>query len=284
MNERHEYPAGVPCWVDVFEPDPEAAAGFYAGVFGWEFEDRAPAGAPGRYLVGRVGGLDVAAIGSALDGAPAPAWITYVAVDDADAAAARAVAAGGEVLMGPADVGDAGRVAQLADPEGAVFGIWQAGAAAGAQLVNAPGSWNFSDLTTADPEGAAAFYGAVFGWEATPMEGMDEGAMLRMPGYGDHLAALDPGFRERMTEAGAPEGFEDAVAWLMPAPEGQDEARWGITFAVADADAAAEGAAARGGTVLAPPFDAPWVRMTVLRDPQGAQLTASRYVPPGEAS
>jgi predicted enzyme related to lactoylglutathione lyase len=53
-----------------------------------------------------------------------------------------------------------------------------------------------------------------------------------------------------------------------------------VTFAVDDADAVAERAAKLGGEVLMPPFDAPWVRMTVLRDPTGAAFTASKFVPP----
>jgi uncharacterized protein len=54
---------------------------------------------------------------------------------------------------------------------------------------------------------------------------------------------------------------------------------WSITFAVDDADATAARAAELGGEVVVAPFDAPYVRMTVLRDPQGAQFSASKYVP-----
>lgn len=286
MRERTEYPAGVPCWVDTAQPDPEAAAAFYGGLFGWEFDDRTPAGMPGRYLVAEIRGRSVAAIASQVAGtAPAPAWSTYVAVDSADDAVERAVAAGGSVLMDPADVSDAGRVAVIADPDGATIGLWQAKAVIGAHLVNEPGTWNFSELNTRDPEGAAAFYGAVFGWETVTVD-IPEGvfSMFRMPGYGDHLEALDPGLRERQAADGAPEGFEDTVAWLLPMTEGRHPEgtppHWSITFAVDDADAAAERAERLGGTVLMPPFDAPWVRMTVLRDPQGAVFTASKYRPP----
>ena len=286
MLERDEYPAGVPCWVDTGQPDPEAAASFYGDLFGWEFEDRMPAGSPGRYLVGRLRGRDVAGIGSQPEGAPpTPAWSTYVAVASADEAAARARDAGGGALMEPFDVADAGRMAVLADPSGAVFCVWQAKGSIGAQLVNEPGTWNFSGLNTPDPEGAKAFYGAVFGWEARSlgMPGGDEG-FWRMPGYGDFLEQRDPGTRQRMADVGAPEGFEDAVAWLVPMSDDRiaegTPPYWGVVFAVDDADATADRAAALGGTVLAPPFDAPWVRTTVLRDPQGAVFTASRFTPP----
>ena len=125
----------------------------------------------------------------------------------------------------------------------------------------------------------------MFGWARVNVD-IPEGSfsMFRLPGYGDHLEQLDPGLRERQAADGASEGFEDTVAWLLPMAEGQHPegtpAHWSITFATDDADAAAERAASLGGTVLMPPFDAPWVRMTVLRDPQGAVFTASKYVPP----
>jgi uncharacterized protein len=289
LLERESYPPGVPCWVDTSQPDPEAAAKFYGCLFGWEFEDRMPADSPGRYLVGRLRGRDVAGVGSQPEGMPPTAvWNTYVCVESADEAAAKAKDAGGQVLMEPFDVVDAGRMAVLADPEGAVFCVWQPKGTVGAQLVNEPGTWNFSELNTQDPDRAAAFYGELFGWVAQTLDSGEAGGdftMFRLPGYGDHLAERDPGIRERQSEVGAPEGFEDAVAWLVPMtgdqfPEGTPP-HWSITFAVDDADATAARAAELGGTVLAPPFDAPWVRMTVLSDPQGAVFTASKFTPPG---
>jgi uncharacterized protein len=285
--ERDGYPAGVPCWVDTGQPDPEAAAEFYAGLFGWEFEDRMPAGSPGHYFVARLRGRDVAAVGSQSDQPPpTPVWKTYVWVDSADEATAKSKKAGGTVLAEPFDVGDAGRMAVIADPEGAVFCVWEAKQHRGAQLVNEPGTWNFSELNTRDPEGARAFYGAVFGWEADAVDlGEDAFTMFRRPGYGDHLAERDPELRRRMADVQAPEGFEDAVAWLVPMTNGQAQAEvpphWSITFAVEDADAVAARAEELGGKVVVPPFDAPWVRMTVLADPQGATFTASKFMPPG---
>jgi predicted enzyme related to lactoylglutathione lyase len=284
MIERDGYPAGVPCRVDTAQPDPEAAAEFYGGLFGWEFEDRTPAGSPLRYLVGRLRGCDVAAIGSLPDDAGDPTWNTYVWVDDAEASASGIERAGGTVLLEPFDVSDAGRMAVFADPTGAAFCIWQAKAGKGAQLVNEPGTWNFSGLNTRDPEGATAFYAAVFGWEANSMGDDGGGAVWRLPGYGDFLERLDPGMPARMTEVGAPEGFEDAVAWLSPMSDEQFDpdtpAHWHVTFAVDDADATARRAEELGGKVLVAPLDGPWVRTTVLSDPQGAVFTASRFTPP----
>jgi hypothetical protein len=96
----------------------------------------------------------------------------------------------------------------------------------------------------------------------------------RLPGYGDFLDELNPGTSAAMLEMGAPEGFEDAVAWLVPMTDQQGSAdaspHWDITFGIESADATAERAEQLGATVVAPPMDAPWVRLTVLRDPQGA--------------
>jgi uncharacterized protein len=276
MIERDGYPAGVPCWVDTAQPDPEAAAEFYGGLFGWEFDDRTPAGSRLRYLVGRLHDCDVAAIGSLPEDAGDPTWNTYVWVDDADASVAKIVDAGGSVLMEPFDVSDAGRMAVFADPTGAAFCIWQAKAGKGAQLVNEPGTWNFSGLNTWDPARAKQFYAEVFGWEANGAGGTE---VWRLPGYGDFLERLDPGMRARMAEVGAPAGFEDAVAWLTPLSD-DTPSHWHVTFAVDDADATAERARELGGKVLVAPFDAPWVRTTVLGDPQGAAFTASKFTPP----
>jgi predicted enzyme related to lactoylglutathione lyase len=277
MIKRDGYPAGVPCWVDTAQPDAAAAAEFYAGLFGWEFEDRTPAGSPLRYLVGRLHGCDVAGVGSLPEDAGDPAWSTYVWVDDADATVATVEGAGGSVLMEPFHVNGAGRMAVFADPTGAAFSIWEAKTGRGAQLVNEPGTWNFSGLNTRDPELAKRFYAEVFGWEANSMDG--GGAVWRLPGYGDFLERLDPGMRERVAEVQAPEGFEDAVAWLTPMTDDQP-AHWHVTFAVDDADETARRAEGLGGRVLIAPFDAPWVRMTLISDPQGAVFTASKFTPP----
>ena len=91
MPERDGYIAGVPCWIDTTQPDPDAAASFYAGLFGWEFENALPAGEPAKYLIARIRGGDVAAISSQWEGAPPQAvWNTYIWVEDADETAAKA--------------------------------------------------------------------------------------------------------------------------------------------------------------------------------------------------
>jgi predicted enzyme related to lactoylglutathione lyase len=280
MLERDGYIPGVPCWIDTSQSDPEAATAFYGGLFGWDFEDVMPPEAPGKYFIGRLRGGDVAAVGSQPDGAPTmAAWKTYIWVDSADEAVAKVRAAGGQVLTEPFDVMDAGRMAVLTDPEGAVFCVWQANQHRGARIVNEHGSLNFNGLNTRDPESAKAFYGAVFGWKVLDLG--PGGGMWQLPGYGEFLEKSDPGLRERMAETGAPDGFVDVVAALTPISDDQPDvpAHWSVTFGVDDADAIADKAAELGGQVVVPPFDAPWVRMTVITDPQGATFTASKFVP-----
>ena len=275
MSDR--YIPGVPCWVDTTQPDPEAAVAFYGELFGWEFEDVMPPGSPRPYHVARLRGGDVAAVTSPAEGAPqAAVWNTYVCVEDAEVIAARVHAAGGSVLMEPGEVGDAGRMAIFADPDGAAFRVWEPNQHRGAAIVNEHGSVNFNDLNARDMDAAAAFYGAVFGWEIIPVGGGFSSWAL--PGYGDFLETRNPGMREGMAAMGAPERFEDVVASVNPAAD-DTPAHWGLTFAVDDTDAIAATAEKLGGNVIVPPFDAPWVRMAVISDPQGATFTASKFVP-----
>lgn len=279
MTVQDRYIPGVPCWIDTTQADPEAAVAFYSDLFGWACEDVTPPGAPGRYVIARLPGGDVAAVASAPEGAPATAtWNTYVWVTDADETAQRVRAAGGTVLMEPADVGDAGRMAVFTDTEGAAFSVWQAARHRGAAVVNEPGSLNFNDLSTRDPGAAAAFYGAVFGWEPIPV---GPGSAWALPGYGDFLETRTPGTREGMKQMGAPERFEDVVATINVLGEDEPDAApgWAVTFAVEDADAVAARAVEAGGRVVAPPIDAPWVRAAVIADPQGATFTISQFVP-----
>jgi predicted enzyme related to lactoylglutathione lyase len=280
MSEPDRYIPGVPCWIDTTQPDPDAAVAFYGDLFGWEFEDVMPPESPGRYFIGRIRGGDVAAVGSQSEGDAQPAvWNTYVWVHNADEAADRVRAAGGTVLAEPADVGpDSGRMAIFADPAGAAFCAWQAREHRGAAVVNEPGSLNFNNLRTRDVDGARAFYGAVFGWEVLDI---GSGLAWALPGYGDFLEQRTPGMREGMAQMGAPERFEDVVASLIPIADDEPDvpSHWGLTFAVEDADAIASRAAELGGRVVVPPFDAPWVRTTVIADPAGATFTASKFVP-----
>jgi uncharacterized protein len=268
------YPHGVPCWVDTEQPDVRLATRFYGGVLGWTFTDAVPPDAPGSYLIATLEGQDVAAIGP---GDAAPAWNTYIAADDADTSASAVVSAGGTVPAGPEDAGPGGRTATCLDPAGAAFRLWQARRRLGVQVANAPGAWNFSNLHTPDPKRALSFYSTVFGWVA---ELPDDGsaAMIRVPGYGDHLAATtDPHIRER--QAFAPPGFADAVGFLEAAEPGEP-AHWHVFFTVADRDQSAARAESLGAAVRST-AETIWDRTALVRDPQGAEFTVSQLTPPG---
>jgi predicted enzyme related to lactoylglutathione lyase len=102
--------------------------------------------------------------------------------------------------------------------------------------------------------------------------------MWALPAYGDFLEERTPGMRARVAEMGGPPRFEEVVAGLNPLAD-DSPAHWGVTFAVDDADAIAARAAQLGGRVIVSPADGPWVRMTVITDPQGAVFTASQFVP-----
>src|SRR5204863_2543174 len=140
MPERDGYIPGVPCWVEAYEPDPEAALDFYGGLFGWEFEDAMPPSSKGRYFIARCEATsasifdtsgtrrsgDVGAVRSVPEAAPPAAmWNTYFWVEGADEAAAKVRDAGGALVTEPFDFMDAARVAIVADPEGAAFGVWE---------------------------------------------------------------------------------------------------------------------------------------------------------------
>ena len=156
--------------------------------------------------------------------------------------------------------------------------MWQAGKHRGAQVVNEHGSLNFNNLNTRDVAGARPSMAPCSVGARWSSRASTRGAC---PAYGDRLEQRDPGMRERMGTFGAPNGFENVVAALVLLGAGQPDipAHWSVTFAVDDADVVAKKAASLGGRVVMPPVDAPWVRMTVISDPQGATFTASKFVP-----
>jgi predicted enzyme related to lactoylglutathione lyase len=244
--EIDRYEPGVPSWVDMGSPNPQGAADFYGALFGWD----APEGPPetGGYRVAMVGDRAVAGIGPQQNPGP-PVWATYVAVDDADGAAAKVAAAGGQSLVPPMDVLDVGRMAVFTDPAGAVFAVWQAGTHPGAQLVNEPGTWSWSELLTTDVEGAKAFYGAVFGWTA-------------------HSQGAGPtGEYTEWQVSGRSVGGMMQKPPMLPA---EVPPHWAVYFAVSDADAAVSRVAELGGSVMMPPMDIEPGRFAVVADPYGA--------------
>jgi len=248
MSEVKEYEPGVPSWVDLTTTDAEASRQFYGELMGWSFDVGGPE--TGGYAMAKVRGLDVAgqmelSPEMRAGGAP-PSWTTYISVSDADKVAEQIQAAGGQVMMGPMDVMDFGRMAIAQDPTGAVFGLWQPGTHKGAQLVNEPGSVVWNHLATPDPSAAGSFYEAL-GWT---LETMDmEGSPQTMFKVGDKTVA----------------GMGDIKDYPPGTPP-----HWETFFAVSDSDALAARVPELGGTVLVPPTDMPFGRFAVIQDPQGA--------------
>jgi predicted enzyme related to lactoylglutathione lyase len=267
MSERNGFEPGVPAWVDSLGPDPRRRTDFYGSLFGWEFGEPGPMPNDGEYFVARLRGHEVAGIGSSPPaGNPQPGWSTYVQVESADDAARAAVDAGGSVVVEPFDVPPAGRIAVLADPGGAVICAWTPGDRPGAELVNEPGAWSMSALSTSDPGAVAPFYGAVFRWETDVFEMGDVSVTLfRLPGFvGGEPSQPVP---------------RDLVAIVIPPGEGDaGPSRWNVDFWIADVDAAAATAASGGGQVLVEPYELPGFRQAVLADPGGAVFTVSQLM------
>lgn len=251
MSERTSYEPGTPCWIDLGTPDQDAAAEFYGALFGWRVEEDENAEQTGGY---RVATLREKAIGGVMklmeEGQP-PAWSTYVATVDVDATVAKVRDAGGAVIVEPMTVLDYGRMAIVADPTGAVLGLWQAGRNVGAGLVNEPGSLSWNELETRDPATAKAFYGAVFGW-----------------GHEDHEMPGGMTYTEWKLGDAAIGGMTD-ITGRVP-----DEvpAHWMVYFAVEDADATLAKVDELGGSVNFGPVDIPAGRFGMVADPHGASF------------
>jgi uncharacterized protein len=267
MSERDGYEPGVPCWVATVHPDPEKAVSFYTELFGWEATNLMPVESPSKYFVCTRRGRDVAAIGSERGALSVPAWDTYIWAENADDTVAKVTDAGGSVVIEPFDLLDAARVAVGADPAGAVFGVWQPAEHRGAQLVNEPGAWSMSQLNTRDPEGAKAFYGAVFGWETDTFDmGEGEITLWRLPGYvgGEPTQPVSREVVGAMVPISGDQSPEDVSAY------------WSLDFWVDGVDAAADKAVELGGEVKISPFDTSVGRTAVLADPQGAVYSVSK--------
>ncbi|PZS24296.1 MAG: hypothetical protein DLM62_10440 [Pseudonocardiales bacterium] len=242
------WPAGTPCWIDLFVPDPGAAKKFYGAVFGWTFLDLGSDF--GHYQICQVDGRAAAAIGPLMAEGQPSAWTTYLAsddVDDVDGTARSIAANGGTLLAEPMDVPGAGRMCVALDAAGAAFGVWQAAATIGIEIYNEPGALVWNDARQPDPDAARQFYANVFGYRYQPVQGAP-------PDYTTFHLDGDP---------------LGGMGGMMGAPAGTP-AHWVGYFSVADADAAVTAATAGGGSVLGGPDDTPYGRMAFLTDPNGA--------------
>ena len=247
MGTRTEHAPGTFSWVDLTTSDAAGAKRFYGDLLGWEFEDNEiPSEAGGGvYIMCKAQGDNAAAISEAREGDPSPPhWNSYVTVESVDDFAAKAGEGGGNLLMAPFDVMDAGRMAVVADPTGAALAGWEPRESIGAERVNDPGCLTWNELHTPDVDAALGFYTGLFGWGTQEME----------TGDGPRYVVL----RNRERSNGG----------VMPAQEGEPP-NWLPYFVVEERDAAVQKATQSGGRDFAS-LDMPQGKIAVLADPQGA--------------
>jgi len=251
MIREEAWPAGTPAWTDLMVPDRLAAQAFYGPLFGWDFVVGGPE--TDFYTMVLKHGQPVAGLGESRPGPDAPPamWTTYLATDDVDASVARATGAGATVVMAPMGVMEFGRMAVLADPTGAVVGLWQSGAHTGANLVNEPGAMIWHEALSHDLAAARAFYGELFDYALEDMSGPEFEYTALMLGGTMPVAGL-----------GGTGTLPDDVP-----------PHWQVYFAVADTDAATAKAVELGATVLDGPRPSPYGRVAVLSGPAGERFT-----------
>jgi predicted enzyme related to lactoylglutathione lyase len=244
MGERTSHSPGTFSWVDLSTSDTEGAKRFYTGLFGWDTDDQ-PIPGDGVYTLLLNDGKQVAALFEAQQGMPT-AWSSYVTVESADAAATKASDLGATPMGEAFDVMDAGRMAVLQDPTGAVLSVWEPHGSIGAQLVNVPGSLTMNQLNTPDPEAAQRFYGELFGWRFEQVAGGEQ------PYWGIYNGDRLNGGMMQLPPGG-------------PAPP-----HWLVYFGTPDVDADVGRIGELGGQVIVPPTAVPAGRFLVAQDPQGA--------------
>lgn len=260
-------PHGTPIWYELLTPDHAVAKRFYDAVVGWNIAGKPDGEIDYRMIEtrdGTVGGV-MQLTDAMTTGGAKPGWLFYVGVDDVDATADKVTAAGGAVLMPPFDLPGVGRMAFVADPQGAPFYIMRGASEGQESHAFAPretgthdGHCSWNELWTSNAAGAIAFYRAVFGWENPNT--MDMGPM---GGY--HFLHLPA----------------DIVLGALAQSQQADQApRWNFYFWVPDVDAALEVVKAEGGAITMGPHDVPGgARIIMGTDPQGVTFA---LVGPGQ--
>lgn len=252
MPSMTAYAPGTFCWADLAAHDPREAERFYTTLFGWTADHtRFGPDEDDVYVMLKKEGRDVAALyrmdpTQRSQGIP-PSWLNYVTVESASQSTEKARRLGAAVLADAFDVMDFGRMALVSDPGGAVFALWEPGNHVGAGVKDEPGAMCWNELGTRDPDGAAEFYGALFGWSPQPFESGAAPYTLFMNGE---------------AQAG---GMFTITPEMGPMPTA-----WAPYFAVENTDETARHAEDLGGRVLHPPHDLTVGRWAMLTDPQGA--------------
>lgn len=240
------------CWIELATTDQSAAKKFYSELFGWSVNDL-PMGPNDFYTTFKIEGREVGAAYTLRaeqrsQGVPAH-WNLYVAVENADTAAARATELGARVLAPPFDVFDIGRMAVLQDPTGAVFSVWHAKRHSGFGIKGVPGTFCVADLSTPDQDAAGRFYEQLFGWRVGKEDEKPAHNYYHLFNHNEFIGGI------------LPPAFRDPNA----------PPYWQIYLQVSDCDATAAKATKLGAQLYMPPMPIEDIgRMAVLADPQGA--------------
>src|SRR6476661_912085 len=244
-------------WYELMSPDPEGSKAFYDAVIGWNIGEAGPE-FNGYRMIGRsdggvAGGVMPLNAEMQQHGAR-PTWLGYLNVGDVDAKVASIEAAGGKALMGPMDIPNVGRIAMVADPQGAPFYVMRPIPPEGREnepsTVFSPtdqGRCAWNELSTSDPVAARRFYGEQFGWESNDFMDMGEHGAYR---FFDHHGVRLGGFSGMMNQDQHP--------------------HWRYYFRVPSVSKAKETAEAKGGKVVMGPMEVPGGDHIIIGfDPQG---------------
>jgi predicted enzyme related to lactoylglutathione lyase len=249
MVERSlPWPKGTPAWVDLAADDTARATRFYADLFGWDCEHQSSR----DYWVCRLDGQDVGGIGPKQPGTEhlPSRWTTYLSTDHLDRTLGAVKAEQGQALVEPRDVALHGRMAIAADPNGAIFGLWQAAEHIGTGRTADPGTLVWSEALSTDYKTSRAFYTTVFGYRSEEI-GLD----------GTQYAAL---YAADKPVAGTGD--------LHPYFPADTPSHWLPYFATGSTDDTVHQVTGRGGALVGTPLDTDFGRMAVLADPEGARF------------
>jgi predicted enzyme related to lactoylglutathione lyase len=260
VAEFTSHAPGTFSWPELATTDQKAGVAFYKALFGWDVKEQ-PIGPTEVYSMFQVRGKPVGAASTQQPqerqlGVP-PHWNSYVTVANVDESAKKAESLGAKVFMPPFDVMDAGRMAVLQDPTGAVFEIWQANRSIGAEILNEPGALCWTELTTTDTKAAEKFYTGLFGW--TPK----------------HSAAGAPMEYTEFSVNGQPSIGMMAKPAEMPA---HIPSYWMPYFQVVNCDASSAKVKELGGSIMVGPQDIPNTgRFAIASDPQRAMFAVFQF-------
>lgn len=258
MTRSISYREGEVAWVDLTTTDLDRSGRFYGELFGWDITDLGEEA--GGYRFGEIAGRPVAGLLAADPDQPIETWTVYLAVDDVEASVERAEAAGGHLLVAPYELDEHGRYALLADPGGAVFGLWQGSDHGGTQVRAFAGNPAWFENHTKGYDAACAFYGEAFGLEVEPF-------------------AEDDGFRYSTGRIADADGPAFGLFDVAPGRSATLPSMWAVYFLTADADRDAERAVELGATLTFGPAESVYGRMATLVDPLGAAFNLIEPMP-----